>query len=371
VDPITLAVLAVVGLAGSGGIAAVVRARRAEARGAAMREALRRAIPIGAEPPVSLLDVFWDLGASDFALELMAGQDLLLDAPAGLGAVARALTDAVALRGSYKGFIEEQLETIQEYYREHRGAGDRRAIPALSTPAAKALPPVGGTDAGAGSLRVFSGIEGSVAADRNAWRTGVVTGPLHGSSGTVDVDRVLDVDLGRLLGSIFDGSIGREAKRWFAMRSARTLRDELDRSLEELYRAYATHVRPYPTNMAHLYDAARRWEGDATRVEMLLASTPFAGRSWALCGKTLLEEAHAMAQTLAIGAAENVTGVLAHIDALAAQGNTAMAGYFVYVNRYPLFVGRMELAMPHVGAIETALARLQREFSELERKGVV
>lgn len=47
-----------------------------------------------------------------------------------------------------------------------------------------------------------------------------------------------------------------------------------------------------------------------------------------------------------------------------------MAGYLVYVNRYALFVGRIELAMPHVGNVETALARLQRELSELERKGL-
>jgi hypothetical protein len=369
VDPITLTVLAAIGLAGSGGVAAMIRARRAHVRQAAMREAVRKPIPLGAEPPVSLFDVFWDLGASDFALELMASQQLLLEEPEGLGEAARALREAVALGGSYKAFIEEQLETIQEYYREHRGAGDRRAIPALSIPAAKALPPMDAADAGAGSLRVPSGAVGSMAADRNAWRTGAATGPLHGSSGTIDVDQVLDVDLGRLLGSIFDGSIGRQAKRWFAMRSARTLRGELDRALEELYRTYATHLRPYPTHLTHLQDAAHRWEADATRIEMLLDSTPLSGRPWARCGETLLEEARSMAQALARQAADNVADVLGHIDALAAEENTAMAGYFVYVNRYPLFVGRMELAMPHLGKIETALARLQRELGELERKG--
>jgi hypothetical protein len=374
VDPITLTVLAAIGLAGSGGVAAMIRARRAHVRQAAMREAVRKPIPLGAEPPVSLFDVFWDLGASDFALELMASQQLLLEEPEGLGEAARALREAVALGGSYKAFIEEQLETIQEYYREHRGAGDRRAIPALSIPAAKALPPMGGTDAGVGALRVPSGADGSMAADRNAWRTGAATGPLHGSSGTVDVatidvDQVLDVDLGRLLGSIFDGSIGRQAKRWFAMRSARTLRGELDRALEELYRTFATHLRPYPAQMTHLHDAARRWEADATRIEMLLEAAPHSGRPWARCGETLLEAARNMAQVLAKQAADNVADVLDHIDALAAEENTAMAGYFVYVNRYPLFVGRMELAMPHIGNIETALARLQRELGELGRKG--
>ncbi len=369
-DPITLTVLAAIGLAGSGGALAIVRARRAHARRAAMREAALKPIPLGAQPPVSLFDVFWDLGASDFALEVMASQQLLLEEPEGLGDAARALREAVGLGGSYKAFIQEQLETIQEYYREHRGAGDRRAIPALSIPAAKALPPAGGADAGAGSLRVPSGADGSLAADRSAWRTGAATGPLFGSSGTVDVDRVLDVDLGRLLGSIFDGSIGRQAKRWFAMRSARALRGELDRALEELYQTFATHLRPYPTHMTHLHDAARRWEADATRIEMLLGSAPLSGRPWAVCGEILLQEARSMAKALAEQAADNVADVLGHIDALAAEDNTAMAGYFVYVNRYPLFVGRMELAMPHIGKIESALARLQRELGELERKGL-
>jgi hypothetical protein len=368
-DPITLTVLAAIGAAGVGGAWAMIRTHRDHSRQAAMREAVRKPISLGAEPPVSLFDVFWDLGASDFALELMASEQLLLEQAQGLGDATRALREAVSLGGSYKAFIEEKLETIQEYYREHRHAGDRRAIPALSIPAAKALPPVGGTDAGFGSLRVPSGADGSMAADRNAWRTGSATGPLHGSSGAVDVDQVLDVDLGLLLASIFDGSIGRQAKRWFAMRSARALRDELDRALEELYRTYATHLRPYPTHMTHLQDAARRWEADATRIEMLLDAKPFSGRPWARCGEVLLHEARAMAQTLAKQAADNVADVLGHIDALAAAQNSAMAGYFVYVNRYPLFVGRMELAMPHLGKIETALARLKRELGELERKG--
>src|SRR5688500_20176477 len=45
---------------------------RALQRRDAMRIAVRSAIPIGGDPPVSLFDVFWDLGASDFALEMMA-----------------------------------------------------------------------------------------------------------------------------------------------------------------------------------------------------------------------------------------------------------------------------------------------------------
>jgi hypothetical protein len=374
VDPVTIAVLAVVALLGSGaGAAAAVRTRRAMQRRDAMRVAVRRAIPIGSDPPVSLFDVFWDLGASDFALEMMGSAKLLLEEPNELALVVDLLPTRVAEHGGYQAFVREQLDAMEEYYRAHREAGDRRAVLALSAPAMKALPAAGGTTSGASALRVASDAERfGMTDDRGAWRTGDRLGPLlMGADGSIDVDQVVGVDVGRLLGSIFDGSIGREAKRWFAMRGARQLRDELDRALEGLYRVYATQVRPNAASMAHLYDAARRWDADATRIGALRAAPTFAQRKWALCATILLEEAEQLARSLAGRAAANVDETLLRIDAAAQRGNLAMAGYLVYVNRWALFVGRMDLCHTHVGAIEGALARLQAELAGLQRKGLM
>ena len=372
-DPITIAVLAAVALLGSGaGAVAAVRTRRALQKREAMRAAVRSAIPIGRDPPVSLFDVFWDLGASDFALEMMASAKLMLEEPSDLAIVVDVLPGRVSEHGGYAAFVREQLEAMEEYYRAHREAGDRRAVLALAAPAAKALPPAGGTGQVASALRVASDAERFGTGDRGVWRTGDRGGPLlGGAEGSVDVDQVVGVDVGRLLGSIFDGSVGREAKRWFAMRTARQLRDELDRSLEALFRVYATQVRPDAARLQHLYDAARRWDADATRIGALRVAGAFAQKRWALCATILLEEAEALARSLAARAAANVDETLLRIDGAAQRGNAAMAGYLVYVNRWALFVGRMELCHVEVGAIESALARLQGELAGLQRKGVL
>lgn len=377
-DPVTLAVLAVLAVAGSGaGAWAAVRQRRKLVSRDEMRHAVRSAIPLGRDAPISLFDVFWDLGASDFALTMLASRKLLLEHPRDLALLVEALPARVAEHGSYAEFVREQLEAIQEYYREHRGAGDRRAVLALAAPVRKALPAAGATDPSSAAMRVASdaerlGMRQDQPLDRSAWRVGDVGGPLlQGSGGSIDVDQVVSTDVGRLLGSIFDGSIGREAKRWFAMRSARKLRDELDRALVDLYRVYAAQIRPDATSTGHLYDAARRWDADATRIAALLAAPPFAAEPWALCGTILLEEALVMARTLAVQAASNIGATLERIDALGRGGDPAMAGYFVYVNRYAFFVGRMALCQPHVGAIEAALARLQAELGSLQRKGLI
>ena len=377
-DPVTIAVLAVVALAGGGaGAWAAVRQRRATVSRDEMRAAVRSSIPLGRDAPVSLFDVFWDLGASDFALTMLASRKLLLQRPEDLALLVEILPERVAEHGGYAAFVREQLDAIQEYYREHRGAGDRRAVLALAAPAAKALP-AADQDGSSAAMRVASDAERGwdatrlgMVADRGAARLGDAAMPLAGGAGSVDVDEVVSTDVGRLLGSIFDGSIAREAKRWFAMRAARKLRDELDGALTELYRVYAASVRQSPTSTAHLYDAAKRWDADATRIGALLADPPFSAERWALCGTILLEEAQVMARTLALHAAANIEQTLVTIDTHAQRGNPAMAGYLVYVNRYAFFVGQMQLAEPHVGAIESALARLRTELAKVQKKGLL
>jgi hypothetical protein len=378
VDPVTIALLAVLALAGGGaGAWAAVRQRRSVASRDAMRTAVRSSISLGRDSPVSLFDLFWDLGASDFALSMLASRKLLLDEPKDLAVLVETLPDRVAEHGGYAAFVQEHLEAIQEYYRAHRGAGDRRAVLALAAPAGKALAAADG-EGSCASMRVASDAQRGwdatrlgMVADRGAARQGDTALPLLGGAASVDVDEIVSTDIGRLLGSIFDGSIARQAKRWFAMRGARKLRDELDLALTDLYRVYATDVRSSPTSTGHLYDAAKRWDADATRIAALLADPPFAVERWALCGTVLLEEAHVMARTLAYQAADNIEETLRRIDAHAQRGDPAMAGYLVYVNRYAFFVGRMQLAQPHVGAIESALARLRTELGKVQKKGLL
>lgn len=325
-----------------------------------MRHAIRTTIPCGTRAPVSLLDLFWDLGASDYALEILAHRDLLLDDPGGLPALMQELPALVAEAGSYRALVDEILEAIREFDLQHRAAGDRRALPGLAAPPIKALPAAAETTPTQTT---------ATARDWEAWRTGGATGGLAGGQVT-DLDQVLDAGVGSLLTGLFEGNVGQEFRRWTAQREAKKIRNELDRALEALWSVYASHVATDARTMQWLHDSARRWDAERNRIDALRGAAPYANRSWAPCADALLEAASELAVQMAHAARANVADTLARIDALAAQGDRAMAGYLVYVNRYALFVGRMELGDTQIRAVESASDRLRIKLSQLDRQGL-
>lgn len=367
VDPFTLAAIAIIALTGTGAAGvSVARSRRLALR-AGLREAVRTPIPCGQAGPVSLFDVFWDLGASDFAIEVMAARKLLLASCGDLAAMYVRLPDCIEEHGGYEPFIAASLEGIQEYYQDHRNAGDRRKIIGLAAPAGRALPAPKDADAVATALAVPYEVDraadpGTVR-ERIASRRGETSKPLGGfATEAMDLDELLTTDAGRIVGSLLDGSIGREVKRWFGFRSARKLRAELDKALCELHRLYAAEVRTDAQAIAHLYDTSRRWQADAMRVARDLEVGAYAKREFGACAVALFEEARDLANTLAESAKANVDETLAEIDQRANGGEVAQAGYLVYVNRYAFFVGHMDLCERWVTAVENASARLQAEL---------
>ncbi len=366
-DPVTISLIAAGLAAGSGGLAAFLLRRRTAAERVAMRIAVTTTIPCRRDAPVCLLDVLWDLGSSDFALEMMAHRGLLLDHSRDLESLVRELPDRVAESGGYQAFIDELLDSIQEYYRDHRSAGDRRAIPALAAPVTKALPAQGQT--GVGRLAVAH--DSAQARDWEAWRRGEVAGQLQSeSSSGLDLDRALQAGVGSMLSGLFDGKLGHEFKRWTAQREAKKARDALDHKLEELHQLYVSTTRSNPQSLAHLYDAGERWTAEGNRIALLREGEPYRDRSWSVCADVLLEESGVLAARLAAAARANVQATLARIDEYAAGDRAAMAGYLVYVNRYALFVGRLELCDALVRDVESASTRLRTELLALERQGL-
>ena len=326
-DPISIALIAAGAAAGSGGVVAWLAARRRRLARQAMQRAIRMTIPCGTQPPVSLLDLFWDLGSTDYALEILAHHDLLLDSPDQLPALMTELPSRIAEAGSYRALVDEILEAIEAFQRQ--GAGNRRAIPALAAPTVKALPAAGGS--GAGTRQDVD----------------------------VDVDQVFDAGIGSMLSSLFEGNISHEFRRWSAQREAKKARAELDRALESLLAVYTSHVASDPRTLEFLQDASRRWDAERNRIEALRSASPYGERPWAMCADALLEASSVLAVQMAQAAHANVRETLARIDGLAAAGDRAMAGYLVYVNRYALFVGRMALCESQVRAIEAASDRLR------------
>lgn len=337
-----------------------------------MRHAVRAPIPCGPHAPVSLFDIFWDLGSSEFALAMMAHRGVLLDDAHDSSRLVHTLGDEIARCGGRSAYVAEQLESIEEYYRDHLQPGDRRKVLSLAAPTHKMLPARGETGGTAHvGVSYAAAIDG--VSDRDAWRTGTQVGPLGlGQSGDLDVDAAVDLDVQRLLGSLFGGgSVLAEAKRWFALREARKLRDTLDHALTSLFEVYATHVRGDGQVLANLHDSGLRWEAEVTRTQAMRQDATYREQPWGTCADVLAEEAITLAQALAAQAHSNVDETLARLDELAAAKETAMAGYLVYVNRYAFFAGRTGLCDEAVRLVEVALGQLATELKRLQRDGVL
>ncbi len=366
-DPVTLAVLAAVAVAAAtGGTVAARRARQRTQR-EAMRAAIRAPVPIGNESPISLFDVFWDLGASDLALTMMAHRGVLLERAEDKANLIHTLGEDVVRSGGRAAYVAEQLEAIEEVFRKQRSAGTRALPPALAAPQRKMLPAAGSDPVDYASVTPVG------LAKRDAWRSGGGVGPLDGGdAGEIDVDAELGTDGQALLRVLFGGgSMFAEARRWFAMRQARTLRDQLDQALTKLHGDFVANVRHDAAALGNLHDSGRRWEAEITRLEALHQNEAGRDPSWAVCAEVLIEESILLARALAVQAHANVQHTLARIDELAATNQVAMAGYLVYVNRYAFFAGRTAVAEASIIEVESALGQLGTELQRLRREGVL
>ena len=203
-DPVTIAVLAALAVAtATGGTVAAIGARR-RSRREAMRAAVRAPVPVGGESPVSLFDVFWDLGASDLALTMMAHRGVLLDDPDDKAKLVHVLGEEIVRSGGRKAYVAEQLDAIEEVFRKQRSAGTRALPPALAAPDRKMLP-AAGTQSNALTIDYASQLPVGLA-ERDTWRSGARVGPLDaGEVDGIDVDAELGTDTQALLRVIFGG----------------------------------------------------------------------------------------------------------------------------------------------------------------------
>src|SRR5690554_2668040 len=121
-DPITWALLTTLVLLAGGGVTQATRQRRRARARQQLQEALRTARPMG-NTRISIFDVYWDLGASSWALELMQHHSLLPSTEDAIFGAWSRLEDLVAGHGSYDAFLEDSLDAIGEFFAEHREVG--------------------------------------------------------------------------------------------------------------------------------------------------------------------------------------------------------------------------------------------------------
>jgi hypothetical protein len=380
-DPVTIVIIIILFVLGGGGAGASAVAKRRRERRLEIKDAIRERTQVGDNLEVSIFDVFWDLGVNEYALEIMGNQRLLIRGIEDLPTALDNLRDAVEVHGSYSAFIRETLETIEEFYRGHKTAGSRRQLPALEVRETRTLelPAIDADDRpDTGQLPVpYAGSHLPVAArsfsERVSARSGGQLSPLVTTFGgaEVDIDELTQVDPMRVLKSIFDGNIETEINRFFKMWNLRDLRKDLDRELSRFYSFYVDQVAMDPRFYGHLYDTARRWDLEIRRVEELIERKRWKGKEWEICGEVLLKEALAVTRQLAWLARNNVDQTIEKIHDHARRGDTAMAGYLVYLNHQAFFAGRGGEYPDLVRRVENTTYRLQEELRELRKKGVV
>lgn len=388
-DPIVVLIITLLALSGGsagGALIAIRSKRRSQIRQRSVQKVEHQRFDL------SVFDVFWDLGVSDYALEIMGHQGLLLEDPDDFDHAHLELEQSIEAHGSYGAFLEDTLEAIHEFYEEHRQAGSRRKITTLKLRAQKLLP----TDAtprveqDSTEMVPYEHKEDMLAVPGEArdQELGAIEARQHyrqthsphflstgaddadkGGHRTVDVDELTRLEPLEMLQGLFEGRLTEKVQRWWSLRRLRQLKGQLDRHFRNLYDLYAENARQQPGFYNALYDVARRWDTERDRIQKLAELEPWADRPWAVCAEALVDEACAVAAEIAARAKHNVDVTIEEIHRFARRGDPEMAGYLLYLNHHAFFVGRVPGYNTYVERIERAAHRVQRELRELRRSG--
>lgn len=322
---------------------------------------------------LSIFALFWDLGVSDYALEIMAAQKIL---PRDIGSVRGTLDQLQYLISnyeSYSSFSQDMLDAIQEFYDLHKEVGPRRQVPALHSADRKSIKIAAIKDSNAlvpyhdPTLNLDHDIDGRVAA-----RRGEIPMLAFGSDGDViDIDQVGVVSPLDFLEGLFYGSFRTKLDKWFKLRQLRHLKSNLDKELIDFHQYFVNQMKCVPNFVDHIYDVSRRWEREKNRIDALRLKRPWASRPWSLVADLLIQHALDEAQNLQFKAKLNVDTTLGKISSTAGLGNRSLAGYLVYLNHHAFFAGRSPGYGEGVRKIEAAAYHVQQEIMTLKSKGVI
>ncbi len=328
---------------------------------------------------LTIFALFWDLGVSDYALEIMAAQRVLPRDISELPAALEQFEHLVLNYESYGAFSRDMLDAIQEFYDLHKQAGPRRHVPALKSTDRKSIKiaAIGSTQTSPSKnelipyhnpiLDLDRDIDGRVAA-----RSDDIPLLAFGSDGDViDIDEVGVVSALDFLEGLFYGSFKSKIDKWFKLRQLRRLKTELDQELIDFHQYFVNQTRCVPHFVDHIYDMATRWEKEKQRIEALRIKRPWMNKPWSKVADLLVDHALEKATKLQTLARDNIDFTLGRIAAQARMGNPSLAGYLVYLNQHAFFAGRSPGYGEGVRKIERAAYRVQQEIVSLKRQGVI
>lgn len=378
-DPFTLLLLTLIVLGGGtgGAIAVSYQSYRRAQLGKLLREPVAHL-----DGQLSIFDVFWDLGVSDFALTLMAYDELLLHEAGDFERAHSRLDDHIRACGGYQGYLTTSLESIEEFYREHRRAGNRRrpamlkgegrkllALPSSSTSAARtarsdALVPLTGH-----SPAMVRPPARDTALQTMTFQTDLDTPYTPAGQVHIDIDELTRFKPGQMLSNIFNGFWRHELKKWWQFRELRAAKQSLDEALLSLYNLYAEVVSRQPGYFDTLYDIPRRWHQEMQRIQAMKRKESWRGEPWALTARVLVEEAEALTRDLVTRTELNVRQTVERIHSAARANDLPTAGYILYMNQHAFFAGRAPDYGVYIQRIDRQVHRVQRELQKLSRSG--
>ncbi len=407
-DPFVIVLITLLALGGGAGGGAVALARRRQ-RKRAMGVAILDKVDHHGRA-LSIFDVFWDLGVSDYALALMDNQGLLLDEPEDFERAHARLDDLIEAHGTYTDLIEDNLAAIQEFYREHRQTGHRRKIPTMTLRQRKFLPvarsqsdktanepstelttrsdeppvSVEEKEARADIERDLGRVTQDSVEERRQYREQrsplmmtvtpdeqMSTASKSSSKQAVDLDELVKLEPLEMLKNIFDGRLTEQVQKWWKFRHLRGAKSKLDDEFQRFYAFYADLARSRGDFYDMLYDTAKRWREESRRIDELAKDKPWSGEPFSDCAQSLVEQAAQVARELAGRARYNVDATVERIHDFARQGDDAMAGYLLYLNHHAFFAGRAPDYVDHVQKIERLAYRVQEELRKLRRDGEI
>lgn len=365
-DPLTILILTLFVLATGGSATAMVKRRQKTLARLGLQQDLKTPRRLE-DQRLSLFDLFWDLGASDVALELMDHQDLLPTRREEMHGSWSRLTTLVRESGSYEDYLDTCREALQELFTDHRRAENRRRLPGLTEAGRRTI-----------SLPAVSRPAGPTAQeirDRQNLRMGREEPGIEmhagGTQQEIHLDSIGNLSATDLLMSVVDGSLGNRLEQWWKQRRLRKRRQQLDEELVNLYEFYADVARRTPTFYEPLYDAHLRWNDESTRLRQEIRSRPWSNEPWAETADMLYEEALNLSEALSQRAYHSTYRAIEALHEHARRGDRAMAGYLVYLNRHAFFAGRHPAYVEHCRDVEFAISKLSDELLRLRDEGAL
>lgn len=356
------------------------------------RRQLRRALRqkrLHGDRDLSIFDVFWDLGANEFALEFLRQEGMLLAEPNELASAHQALSEVIDEHESYSLYLQQTREVIRDFSEQHDSLSSREVVPVLQSSDAKRLPTARQNPDVASAVDVKAlertrrgdsrepegpqdrlghlSTESVEVAAQFRRKNGSETARAAGLA-PEDLDNITELSLGDILSGLLEGGLVKRLSRWWERRKLRDFKNELDSHFRALFGFYRRESQQTEDFHRPLYREADKWNREASRLRDLSRTFQKQRTGVETACFVLADDARQLAERVASTVRRQTDRVIREIDELGLHSDKPeMAGYLVYINRHALFVDKK--SDPEysriVENVEKTLDRIQKEMRRL------